>query len=146
MERKACPFILACVAALVICLLIMTEVLGLGHVDLRVPFLYWSDTLCVHTMVKGMIDNGWYWENDYLGAPGRFQMYDYPMADNLHFGVMKLISLMIPDFAAVCNGYYLLTFLLVTLCALAVFRHFRMSYGLTVVSSLLFSFLPYHCQ
>jgi phosphoglycerol transferase len=146
MARKALPFILACVAALSICLLIMTEVLRLHRVDLRVPFLYWSDTLCVHTMVKGMIDNGWYWENDCLGAPGRFQMYDYPMADNLHFGVMKLISLVVPDFAVVCNGYYLLTFPLITLSSLAVFRHFRISYGISILGSLLFSFLPYHFQ
>jgi phosphoglycerol transferase len=146
MARKACPFGVACVAALLICVLIMAKVLGLRHADLRVPFLYWSDTLCVHMMVKGMIDNGWYWENDYLGAPGRFQMYDYPMADNLHFGVMKLISLAVPDFAVVCNGYYLLTFPLITLCSLAVFRHFKISYGPCILGSLLFSFLPYHFQ
>src|SRR5207237_2436727 len=78
--------------------------------------------------------------------PGSFQMFDYPMADHLHFAVMKLISFIVRDFAVVCNVYYLLTFPLITLSCLCVFRCFKLSYGPAIFGSLLYSFLPYHFQ
>src|SRR5260370_10987462 len=144
MPTKALRFLLACSVSLTLCVAIMVTVMKLTRADLKVPFIYWCDALAVHTMVKGMIDGGWYWENNFLGAPGRFQMFDYPMADNLHFAVMKLISFTVPDFAVVCNVYYLLTFPLITLTSLCVFRCFKISYVPAIVGSLLYTFLPYH--
>jgi hypothetical protein len=144
--RSTLYFAVACLVSLIVCALTMAKVIGLHHADLKTPLMYSCDALCVHVMVKGMTENGWYWENDHLGAPGRLLMYDYPMADNLHFGIMKLISLLSPDFAIVSNVYYLMTFPVITVCALCVFRHFRISYGPAILGSLLFSFLPYHFQ
>ncbi|HLJ97082.1 MAG TPA: hypothetical protein VKU02_28215 [Gemmataceae bacterium] len=144
MSRKTLLFGVACVVSVTLCALILVKIMELHRADLKVPLVYWSDALAVHTFVKGMIDGGWYWENDFLGAPGTFQMYDYPMADNLHFAVMKLLSFAVPDFAVVANVYYLLTFPLITLSSLCVFRWFKMAYGPAILGSLLYSFLPYH--
>src|SRR5260370_39050525 len=144
MPRRALRCFVACGVSVMLCAFGMGRVMKLNWTDVRVPLIYCSDALAVHTLVKGMIDGGWYWENNFLGAPGRFQMFDYPMADNLHFAVMKLISFTVPDFAVVCNVYYLLTFPLITLTSLCVFRCFKISYGPAIVGSLLYTFLPYH--
>jgi phosphoglycerol transferase len=66
------------------------------------------------------------------------------MADNLHFLVLKALSWFRGNPALVYNLYYLLTFPLVTLAALAVFRHFSVAEGPALVGSLLYTFLPYH--
>jgi phosphoglycerol transferase len=146
MPRKAFKFFVAGAIALALCAFSMVKVMKLDGADLKVPLIYGVDALLVETLAKGMIEKGWYWENDAIGAPGGFQMFDFPLADNLHLAVMKLIALAIPDGAAVCNIYYLLTFPLITLSCLCVFRAFQIAYGPAILGSLLFSFLPYHFQ
>jgi phosphoglycerol transferase len=94
--------------------------------------------------VKGMIDHGWYLHNPQVGAPWGLDMQDFPLAENLQFGVMKLLTWCWPDSAVVMNLYFLLTFPLTTLTTLFVFRRFRLPLAPSLVGSLLFTFLPYH--
>jgi phosphoglycerol transferase len=124
----------------------MWNIMRLKHANLTIPLQYSSDALCVETLVKGLIEHGWYIENPSIGAPGKFQMYDYPMADSLHFLIMKALSLVSNSFAVVCNLYYLLTYPLVAISALIVFRHFGVSLCPSLVGSILYAFLPYHFQ
>src|SRR5207302_10587527 len=67
--------------------------LQLWKADLRVPFLYWEDALLVDSWVKGVLDNGWYLHNPYLAAPAAQDFHDFPLADNLHFALIKLLGL-----------------------------------------------------
>jgi phosphoglycerol transferase len=130
--------------AVLLCVVFLVWALKLWQADLRVPFCYYGDSLFTEMWVKGVIEQGWYLHNDRLGAPARLEMHDFPMADNLHFLILKALSLFVPDFAVVTNLYFMLTFPLTTLTAYFVWRRFHLSAGVCVVVSLLFAFLPYH--
>src|SRR6266852_9281504 len=150
MARALGPY----VAAVLVCIAVLIGSLKLWKADLHVPFVYSGDPLAVfvysgdqlamQAWVKGLIDNPWYLHNRFLGAPGTMEMEDYPIADSLHFLLLKAISLASKDSAFVMNVYFLLTFPLATLSALIVFRRFQVSYGPALVGSLLFAFTPYH--
>src|SRR5215510_1028378 len=93
---------------------------------------------------KGVIQNGWYWQNPFIGAPGILQMYEFPGLDNGVMGLMWLISVLTHNPFVVMNLYYLLSFPLITISSLYVLRHFNLSYVPALFVSLLYAFLPYH--
>lgn len=118
--------------------------MNLWKADLRVPFEYGGDALFHGMVIKGIIDNGWYLRNNFIGAPGGSEVFYFPMADNLHFLLIKLFSLFSSDYALIFNLYFLLTFPLTTISSLFVFRYFKISYLIAVLGSVLYTFLPYH--
>jgi phosphoglycerol transferase len=116
--------------------------LQLWRADLRVPFTYGGDALFFSMQVKSIVDNGGWLNNPRLGGPGGLQMHDFPAADTVHLAAVKLMSLFSHDWALIFNLYFLLGFPLITLSALAVFRHFGVARAPAVVGSVLFAFLP----
>jgi hypothetical protein len=116
--------------------------LRLWKADLRVPFDYSSDALSSAMLVRSILKNGWYLTNPQLGAPGVLELHDYPMADGVHFLLIKLLGLFTADWALVFNLYFLLGFPLIAVSALAVLRHLRIPFGPALLASTLFSFLP----
>ncbi|MCL5019534.1 MAG: hypothetical protein M1426_03510, partial [Patescibacteria group bacterium] len=130
--------------ALILCMLILVWVMKLWNADLAVPFAYGGDALYVSMLIKGLIDNGGYLHNSFVGMPTGLDMHDFPFADSFQFLLMKLISFFVSDYAVILNLYFLLTFPLTTLSSLFVFRQFSISYLSSIVGSLLFTFLPYH--
>jgi phosphoglycerol transferase len=142
--RRVWPHALGYAAAAVLSLVIVAGVLRLWRADLRVPIGYSGDVLFTGMMVKGVIENGWYYTYPRLGLPGVGELHDFPMAEGLHFAVMKLISLFGCDVFLTINLYFLLTFPLTALSAYAVLRHFRLGHLPSLVVSQLYTFLPYH--
>lgn len=134
----------AYVAAVILCLLILIWVMELWRADLSVPFSYSGDALLSSMSIKGMIDNGWFLHNDFVGMPTGLDLHDFPGSDFFHLLLFKIISLFSPDYAVVMNLFFLLTFPLTTLTSLFVFRQFKLSYAPSIVISLLFAFLPFH--
>ena len=128
----------------VLSLVVMVFVLSLWEADLRVPFGYHGDALWTGTVIKGMIDHGWYLGNPQIGLPGSGAMYDYPFSDLLHLVTLKGISLATHDYALTMNLFYLLSFPLTAVSAVFVLRWFGLSGPAALVSGLLFAFLPYH--
>ncbi len=124
--------------------LILVRILKLWHADLSVPIDHFWDAMLNEMWVKSVFEHGWYLSNPNLGAPGRLEMYDFPMADSLHLFVIKLLCLVSPNYVAAFNLYYLLGYPLTTLSAFFVLRRFAVSYSSALVASLLFTFLPYH--
>jgi hypothetical protein len=118
--------------------------LQLSRADLRVPFTYGGDALLMSLVVKSVVDHGWYWSNPSLGAPVGFDLRDYPFAahDCFHVLLIKTMSWCTHDWALLFNLYFLLGFPLITLSAMAVFRHFRVGYRPAIVGAVLYSFLP----
>jgi phosphoglycerol transferase len=118
--------------------------LQLSRADLRVPFDYGGDALLMSLVVKSVVDYGWYWSNPSLGAPFGFELRDYPFAahDSFHVLLIKMMSCFTHDWALLFNLYFLLGFPLITLSAMAVFRHFRVGYRPAIVGAVLYSFLP----
>jgi phosphoglycerol transferase len=126
------------------CVGILVRLMRLWRADLNVPLHYWGDAVFMNMVIRTMIDHGWFLTNPCVGVPGGCQLYDFPMADNLHLGVMKLLSLGGLGPAGVLNLYFLMTFPLAALSSLLVLRHFRVCAVPAVAVSLLFAFLPYH--
>ncbi|HEX3000638.1 MAG TPA: hypothetical protein VHR86_10445, partial [Armatimonadota bacterium] len=123
---------------------ILVWVLRLWQADLRVPFHYADDALFHTMLIKGIMENGWSFQNAFIGMPTGQTLYDFPIPENLHILGLKLLVLCTHNVALTLNLYYLLSFPLTTLCALYVFRKLRISSLPAVVASLLFTFLPYH--
>ncbi len=95
-------------------------------------------------IVKSVVDHGWYWSNPNVGAPSGLQMLDYAVSahDCGHLLLVKIMSLFSGDWALIFNVYFLIGFPLIALSAMAVFRHFKVSYLGAIVGSVLYSFLP----
>ena len=73
---------LACVGA--------TIFLRLWDADLRVPFAYSGDATLNLTLIKTVMERGWFYENPRLGAPSGQELYDYPVlsGDTLHVALL----------------------------------------------------------
>jgi len=130
--------------ALILCLLIITLMLKLYRSDLATPFLYEGDGLFYSMVIKAIIKNGWYLNNDSLGAPFGQQMHDFPQPDNFNYLLIKLMGLFTSNYATIFNLFYLMTFPLTTICALYVLRKFNISRGPALLASLLYTFTFYH--
>ncbi len=140
MKKRASQYITAALlSALVLCFL-----LKLWRADFHVPFHYNGDALLHAMFIKDIVENGWYWQNPSLGTPGGMQMYDFPAVDNSAAVVIAVIGLFTKQPFLVLNIFYLLTFPLVTILALYVFRQLGYSYATALFGSLLYTFLPYH--
>jgi hypothetical protein len=132
------------IAAAALCMLMLCFIIQLWLADLRVPFYYTGDSIFWAMCTKGTIENGWYWQNPFLGAPGILQMYEFPGLDNGVMGLMWLMARVTHNPFVVMNLYYLLSFPLITIASLYVLRHFNLSYVPALFVSLLYAFLPFH--
>ncbi|CAH1208501.1 hypothetical protein PAECIP111891_03231 [Paenibacillus allorhizoplanae] len=125
-------------------LLLVAITMRLWLANLNIPFVYAGDAVLTIEFVKTMIDEGWILQNSFVGAPYTSQLFDFPMADNFHFAIMKIISLFNSNPSFVVNTYYILTFPLTTITSLYVLRHFKIGYLSALTASILFTFIPYH--
>lgn len=132
------------IAAAAVCVVMLSFILKLWQADLRVPFYYTGDSVFWAMCTKGVIENGWYWQNPAIGAPGILQMYEFPGLDNAVMALMWLISVFTHNPFVVMNLFYLLSFPLITISSLYVLRHFKLSYVPALFVSLLYAFLPFH--
>jgi phosphoglycerol transferase len=132
------------IAAAVLCVVMLCWFLQIWRADLRVPFYYIGDSIFYGMSTKGIIENGWYWQNPLIGAPGILQMYEFPTFDNAVVVVMLLISVVTHNPFVVMNLFYLLSFPLITITSLYVLRQLNLSYVPALFASLLYAFLPYH--
>jgi hypothetical protein len=123
----------------------VTIVLQLWRANPRVPFAYASDVNLNATIIKGMIETGWYHRIPALGAPFFYDMHDFPLGgDNLQLVLLKLMTLVSSDWALIMNVYFVLTFVLVSAVAYVVLRRLGVSRWLALGLANAFSLLPYH--
>ena len=134
--------------AVLLTLLFLTWALKLWQADLRVPLTYYGEAKFNALLVKGVLDFGWHVHNPAMAMPATpegLDLRDVPMSDNnLFFVLIKLIGLFTDDYGLALNLFYLLTFPLATVCAMAALRQFGISLGTSVFASVLYSLLPYH--
>lgn len=143
-KRDKIAAIAAYTAAAVGSLALLAWLIRLWKARLGVPFGYHGDALYYVTMVKGMIDDGWYLTNRHLGAPGILEMHDFVNMDGLHYFLLKILSWMTKDPAAAVNLYFIMGFPAVTLTGLYALRRCGVSWPTAVAAALLYAFLPYH--
>ena len=132
------------ITAAALCVLFLFVFYEMWRADLRVPFYYSGDSLFYSMFIRGIIDNGWYWQNPAIGAPGGLQLYDFPGLDNSVAILILLLSLFTSNAMLVLNIFYLLTYPLVALASFYVLRQFKISFGPALLCSLLYAFLPFH--
>jgi phosphoglycerol transferase len=131
--------------AALVCLGLLAYFLHPNRVPLDRPAAYdWGDGKLTMVLIHGLVEHGWYLHNDALAAPFGQDLRGFPMADNLHFAIIKLLSLATPDAGLLYNLYFILTFPLTVWASLFTLRRFGVSYLPALVVSLLFAFLPYH--
>ena len=120
------------------------RLLKLWHADLSVPMNDYRDALFHQLWTKGVIEHGWYLTNPRLGAPGVLEMHDFPLAESLHFAMLKLLGLVAPNFGVAFNLYFLLGFPLAAVTCLFALRRFQVSYPSACAASVLYSLTHYH--
>src|SRR5215510_967094 len=130
--------------AVIFCLIILTLTFKLWRAELSIPFHYDGDALQHSVFIKGTLDNGWYWQNKFIGMPTGLKMYDYPAVDNQPFLLLMAMSLFSSKFGVILNLFFLLTFPLTTITALFAMSRLGVTYGPALVGSLLYTFFPYH--
>jgi hypothetical protein len=103
-----------------------------------------ADSLHAATLVRTIQDTGWYTNNPRLGAPGTMQLLDFPMADNGHFLIIRLLALVIRSTYATINVYFLLSFGLCAGSAAYVLRRCGCEPAAALCGALIYGLLPYH--
>ena len=132
------------ITAAALCVLFLFVFYEMWRADLRVPFYYSGDSLFYSMFIRTIIDNGWYWQNHAIGAPGGMELYDFPGLDNSVAVPILLLSIFTSNAMLVLNIFYLLTYPLAALTAFYVLRQFNLSFAPALLCSLLYAFLPYH--
>jgi len=123
---------------------LLVPVLRLWRASLGVPFLYTSDANSHAMMVKSVLDHGWYERNPNLGAPFVQHFADYPMADNLHLVVVRLLGLFGASWPVAVNLSYLLGFVVIAVVTAWVARRLGLSRLVSLAVGVLYAFLPFH--
>jgi hypothetical protein len=116
----------------------------LYRADLRVPFIYYGDTMFYGMLIKGIGEHGWYLNNPNIGLPFGTELHDFPIPDTFHFFLIKLATWFTHDHALILNLFFILTFPLATITSLYVFRQFNFSFFPALLGSMLYTFVPYH--
>jgi phosphoglycerol transferase len=120
-------------------------VLQLWQANPRVPFAYSGDVNVNATIIKGIVETGWYQRIPNLGAPAGYDMHDFPLGgDNLQWALVKGLTFLSHDWALVLNAYYLLTFALVSAVSYLVLRRLGLARWLALGLATIYSLLPYH--
>ncbi|HET8651159.1 MAG TPA: hypothetical protein VFM13_01150 [Gaiellaceae bacterium] len=120
--------------------------LELWDADLRVPFAYSGDATLNLTLIRSVMERGWFYDNPRLGAPDGQHLYDYPVlsGDSLHVAFFWLAGLFTDDAALVMNLFFLLTFPLTAVVAYLVLRRLSVAPPVALVVAAIYTLLPYH--
>jgi phosphoglycerol transferase len=127
---------------------IFLRIVAGGTLSFSTPFEFYGDALFAMMMIRPLADGDWFpflgIHSSRAGFPGEMNLGDFPMAENLHFAILKFISFFVDSSAAIYNTYYLLTFVFTAWSATYVMRRLRIHGGIALVIGILYSFLPYH--
>ncbi len=139
--RASLPYAATALLALLFC----GYEFDLRHQDLRYPLGAPSgDYLLSATIVKGVMQHGWYTTNPMVGAPQGLDFHDFPMSEGLHFVFYQIAGILHLPVALAMNLHYILGYILIALASLYVFRALRLPLAPSIAAGLLFAFMPHH--
>lgn len=118
-------------------------ILELWKADFNVPLSARGDALFNLMTIKSIADTGWYLHNDFVGAPFGLDSHDLPMSEGLNLIILKLLAKFLNSTIAL-NLFFIATFPLIAITSFFVFRCLKISSAISIVASLLYTFLPYH--
>ena len=133
-------------AAGMLALAAVAVVLRLWKSKLGLPYGYGGDGLWLQQVVKAIVDHGWFLTIPDVGAPFGQELHDFSgaLGDNLHFLIIKAMSVASQDPIKLVNAYFMLGFFLCAATACLVLRKLGVSRGGALVAAVLFSLLPAH--
>lgn len=112
--------------------------------DFSVPFTYgMHDSMFQLALAKGVVENGWVFINQYLGAPGIADWHYHAggQSSSLHSIIMLLMSYFTDNAVKIINYYYFINFSLISLTTFFVFQKLGVNYWLSVSAGYIYSFL-----
>lgn len=113
-----------------------------GVDDLGIPFSFHGDALHHLAVAKAIVDQGWWWHIDRLGAPFGLDMFLFPVGsllDNIAFLILSFFS---HNPVVIVNTYWLASFPLSGLVACWSLRRLGLSRGIAFAAGVLYAFLP----
>jgi phosphoglycerol transferase len=133
------------VATALLTLLFCSYEFDLRHQNFRIPMRFPSvDYLMSATIVKGVMQHGWYTTNPMVGAPQGLDFHDFPMAEGLHFVFYQIAGMLRVPVVVAMNLHYILGYVLIALTSLYVFLALRLPLAPSIAAALLFAFMPHH--
>lgn len=103
-----------------------------------------SDAVFSGVFIKTILETGWASFNPNLGAPFGTSLLDFPNADGAQLLIIKLLSLITSDSAAILNLFFILGFFSVFFSTYWVFRRLAFDVLWSTAGALIFTFVPYH--
>lgn len=138
---------LAYAAAIVVSVVAVVLDYDLAHAHLRAPLSYLvggDSTYFAGAHFKGMVDNAWYLDNAYLGAPDGLDLRDFPAPDLVFFVVLKIATLFTKDWVLLMDLFMIASFPVTAVAALYVVRRFGVGRVAALSAALLYAFIPFH--
>jgi hypothetical protein len=136
---------LAALVTLVASVLLSFASTGLTPGGMRRPTLN-GDRFFYYGLDRGLIDHGWYLHNDALGYPYGQDLRRFPVFDQTHLLILKVLGLGSSDPILVTNAYFLLGFPLAGLAALLFLRVIGVRTWLAAPLAVSYAVLPWHVE
>lgn len=96
-------------------------------------------------LIKGVLENGWWLHNPYLGAPFGQNVHDFPASgESLQYATLKVLGWVLPGYAQVMNTYYLAGFFVLAAVTMLVLRHLRIPLAIALPIAVAYTLLPFH--
>jgi phosphoglycerol transferase len=129
-------------AAITTFVLLFVQQLPMSRLD--VPYEFYGDAVDKLAQIHNVEETGWLFRNERLGYPFGYDRLDFPRFDSLNYAIMGPIAALTGQPGLAMNLYYLAGFYLIGFISFFCLRRLSMDVGPAIVSSLLFSFIPYH--
>lgn len=137
-------------ASFILMIIIITgmlmHIIDWRNFDLHVPMVYQGgDDMGVLVNAKQMVEQGWCYTCDRLGAPFTVQYYDFTanMMHNVGLFIMKIFALITKEPVATMNLTYLSIYYMAGMISFFVMRNIRINTWISSLSSAVFALSPY---
>lgn len=134
---------LATLVTLVVSTVLAFPATGLRPGQLRRPLTN-GDLFYSYGYVRGQLDHGWYLHNADLAWPYGQDLRLFPILDQTHFLLLKVLGLLSSDPVLVSNAYYLLGFPMAGAAAYLFLRVVGVRAVLAVPFAVSYAILPWH--
>lgn len=120
-------------------------ILRIDSIKWNLPISYYWDGLLSSFEIKTISDTGWWFKNPYLGAPFGASFYDYKgfYFDSFYLVIIKIILLFTKNWGIALNIFYISIYPITSLISYFVMRKFKINFLISLMGSLVFTFLEY---
>lgn len=105
---------------------------------------YGGDGITGLTTVKSMLENGWIYENPYIGAPFGGANYDATTMELLLSLIEQVLVWITGNWVLSYNVFYLMGYFLIGITALYALKQLKVHSVIAVPLAVLYAFAPYH--